>query len=259
MQKWRWMKEERLFVIFFLFTIFWSSVCFARDSEKNLIPFAVVELFTSEGCSSCPPADKLLAEIAREARQTNKRVFPIAFHVDYWNNLGWKDPFSHSDFSLRQRRYARVLGVQVYTPQMIINGKEAFVGGDRASAFQSIESALSKPAQVNLALKVDKPNHPDSLLVKYEVSKMPKGQILHIALVERGLVNKILEGENAGRTLEHDNVVRLFKTISLEKNGSKGSIDLKYNSGIYPEKMSIIAYVQDSKKMIILGAASCEF
>jgi hypothetical protein len=257
MQKWLWMKEERIFVLF-LSVVFWSSVCFARAPEKKSTPFAVLELFTSEGCSSCPPADKLLAEIAREARQKKQRVFPIAFHVDYWNNLSWKDPFSHSDFSLRQRHYARILGVQVYTPQMIINGKAAFVGGDRASALQSIESALSKPAQVNLELKVEKQNNPDSLLVKYEVSNVPKDKILHIALVERGLVNKILQGENAGRTLEHDNVVRLFKTISLKKNGSKGSINLKYDSGIYPEKMSILAYVQDSKKMTILGAASCE-
>ena len=92
----------------------------AREEETTGKGFAVVELFTSEGCSSCPPADRLLAEIYRNSPQ--EEVFPLAFHVDYWNRLGWTDPYSDAAFSTRQRQYAQKLNDRVYTPMMIFNG-----------------------------------------------------------------------------------------------------------------------------------------
>ena len=103
------------------------------DNETGT-PFAVVELFTSEGCSSCPPADNLLGEIVKDAQKGQQRVYCLSFHVDYWNSLGWRDPYSDPAFSRRQREYARAFeSVQVYTPQMVVNGSTGFVGSDRTA------------------------------------------------------------------------------------------------------------------------------
>src|SRR5438045_1264832 len=94
-------------------------------------PFAVVELFASEGCSSCPPADNLLAELTQQAHAQGRQIFTLSFQVDYWNNLGWVDPFSSAQFTQRQYQYANTLETSsVYTPQMIVNGQYAFVGSD---------------------------------------------------------------------------------------------------------------------------------
>src|ERR1700730_14813133 len=113
--------------------------------------FAVVELFTSEGCSSCPPADELVARIQKE--NNDQPVYILAFHVDYWNNLGWKDSFSSSAFSKRQNQYADWLNLRsVYTPQVILNGRKEFVGSDEGLLRNAIKAGLQKvsPAQVTL-------------------------------------------------------------------------------------------------------------
>src|SRR5215471_1797760 len=110
--------------------------------------FAVVELFTSEGCSSCPPADAVLRDLS------GADLYPLSFHVDYWNELGWVDPFSAVWATERQRTYARALGERgVYTPEMIVNGRDAFVGSDRAHAARSIDKALAKSTSLEVFLR----------------------------------------------------------------------------------------------------------
>ena len=177
-------------------------------------PFVVVELFGSEGCSSCPPADLLLSELTQVARNQQKRIFTLDFHVDYWDYLGWKDPFSKKEFTDRQQRYAQELkSNSIYTPQMIINGQTSFVGSDKERAKQEIDKALTLPALAKINLEVNYGTQEISL--GYSIEGAPKGSIMNAALVERGLVSEALRGENAGRTLKHDNVVRQFKSISL--------------------------------------------
>ena len=109
------------------------------DTLENEKPFVVVELFTSEGCSSCPPADELLSEIV-DGRYENTDVIGLSFHVDYWDYIGWKDPYASRDFTNRQRIYAEKLrSHQLYTPQMVVNGKHEFVGSNRQqNAFNSV-------------------------------------------------------------------------------------------------------------------------
>lgn len=216
-------------------------------------PFAVVELFTSEGCSSCPPADTLLAEIAGQ-----KNVYALAFHVDYWNYLGWTDPFSDAKFSDRQRAYAGKFRIRsIYTPQMIINGTEEFVGSDRQRAKRAIDAALKKPASVEVKLRAvaaianrgegNDPRSPSAATttIEYEVTGVSPGSVLNLALVERGLVTNVKRGENAGKTLRHENVVRMFVT----KPAGKGEVELPAKPNT-----SVIAYVQDAKTMEVLGA-----
>src|SRR4051812_46079004 len=135
---------------------------------------AVVELFTSEGCSSCPPADRLLADLASEAARVGQPVFTLSFHVDYWNGLGWADPFSRPAYSERQRSYADALGGGTYTPEMTVNGKAAFVGSDAARARSEVRKALSRPAPAHfdgLGAVADGGN----VRVTFAVSGAPRG------------------------------------------------------------------------------------
>jgi len=236
-----------------------EKVEFASPGKSSAPSFALVELFTSEGCSSSPPADDLLAEIVAEFRARNQPVFALAFHVDYWNSLGWEDPFSTSAYSERQRRYAQVSDSRlVYTPQMIVNGKQEFVGSSRAKAYRSIKSALAQPAQITLTLGKSKTSHDRFLALDYEVSQALTDAVLHIALVEQGIVQQVPRGENAGRTLRHENVVRVLKTVSLNKT-LQGQVLLPIPSSIVLENSSVIGYVQDSTTMRVLAAATLDW
>jgi hypothetical protein len=218
--------------------------------------FAVVELFTSEGCSSCPPADKLLAEIAKDAKENGRRIFPLAYHVDYWNYLGWADPFSSAAYSDRQSEYARVLGVdQIYTPQMIVNGKEAFVGSDRTRARKTVDSALSLPAKASVTIRATP--DADGSKIEYRVSNTPKDAVLCVAVVESGLVSQVRRGENAGRTLPHTNVVREFVAVALDSSGM-GGVSLKTKLSAQDKNKQVIVFIQDRRTLAILGAASVE-
>jgi hypothetical protein len=218
--------------------------------------FAVVELFTSEGCSSCPPADKLLAEIAKDAKENGRRIFLLAYHVDYWNYLGWADPFSSAAYSERQEEYARVLGVdEIYTPQMIVNGKEAFVGSDRTRARKTVDSALSLPAKASVTIRATP--DADGSKIEYRVSNTPKDAVLCVAVVESGLVSQVRRGENAGRTLPHTNVVREFVAVALNSSGT-GGVSLKTKLSAQNKNKQVIVFIQDRRTLAILGAASVE-
>ena len=131
--------NHNLFLMQFKKIIFFLSICFLPAlsfAQKN---FVVVELFTSEGCSSCPPADELLTKIAKQSEAANQNVIPLAFHVDYWNSGGWKDPFSKFQFTTRQENYSRILAEkEVYTPQAVINGKFSFTGSKGSLAMEDL-------------------------------------------------------------------------------------------------------------------------
>lgn len=230
----------------------------STNNKSEALPFAVVELFTSEGCSSCPSADALLGEIVQESRKNGQRVFALAFHVDYWDYIGWKDPFANRAFADRQRRYADALrSNRLYTPQMIVNGQREFVGSDRSRANAAIQWALAQPARVEVKLQKQKTSPPNEWVLSYEVLGLSKEAVLQIALVERGLVNNIKRGENSGRTLRHENVVRMFQTVSL-KNSQSGLVAIELPNTVKLQNSSIIGYVQDIKTMGVLGAVGLE-
>jgi hypothetical protein len=216
-------------------------------------PFAVVELFTSEGCSSCPPADELLSELAAESDRDGKGVFALSFHVDYWNYLGWADPFSRPEFSERQERYARILGGRVYTPQMIVNGREAFVGSQGGTARKTIGTALGQPASAAIALE-PAGGEGRALEIGFRVTGHKAGDVLNIALVEKGLSVSVKRGENGGRILKHENVVRAFRIVRLDAQGS-GTVKLEMQAGVRRENASLIAYAQQAESLRMLGAA----
>jgi hypothetical protein len=212
---------------------------------------AVVELFTSEGCSSCPPADATLAELA-----SGRDVYALAFHVDYWDDLGWPDRFASAANTARQRAYASTFGARgVYTPQMIVGGREPFVGSDRDHADAAIARALSSAPVVLLTLQARRTG--DTLTVDYTSPGAPAGAALDVAVVERATSTEVRAGENSGRTLKHTNVVRAFTVVPLASPG--GSTTLRIPPGLRAQDGEVIAFAQapatPGTGMPILGAA----
>ena len=165
----------------------------------------VVELFTSEGCSSCPPADALLAELAKRPD-----ILALSFHVDYWDRLGWKDPFSSAAATARQQRYAEILAPHtVYTPQIIVDGRWQAVGSDRSEVEQALAAAAGAPAPAPIKLAVD---HTQVLITLGPGGQQATGSVVLIAF-DRRHVDTVERGENEGRSLSHVDVVRGFAVI----------------------------------------------
>ena len=227
-----------------------------KKEMPNISKFAIVELFTSEGCSSCPAADKLLNELYTEYKEKNIQVFCLAFHVDYWNYLGWNDDFSRKEFSQRQYRYGEIFGLQsVYTPQAIVNGATEFVGSNRSRMENAITSALSMDPQVFIDLKGCFVLADTTIKVIYSVKSLPTDGTLNFAVVERGLTREIKRGENSGKILFHDHVVRAFVQ---SKDQSRQDMTIIIPSGIILERASLIVFAQGQSSMKIIGASSLE-
>lgn len=226
-----------------------SGITLAGQSQGA--PFAVVELFSSEGCSSCPSADFLVSKLTAWARQNKEPVYPVVFHVDYWNNLGWRDVFSREAFTQRQKEYARIFKTEgVYTPEIIVNGSDAFVGSDENHLQKTLDQELSIPAVVTLHIsKIMQKGH---LIVSYQTQGFFHGDVVNVALVERGLSTDVTAGENAGRTLHHNNVVREFRTVPL--TASNATITIPLDKIFDSMQASVIVYVQNPATMLIEAA-----
>ncbi|HWL84734.1 MAG TPA: DUF1223 domain-containing protein [Polyangiaceae bacterium] len=263
--------SERGFVgrrLLLLLAPFLPAVASCKDSEALASSepgpgFAVIELFTSEGCSSCPPADEVLAAWVKKG---DPQIFPLAFHVDYWDSLGWPDRFSSESATDRQRTYASSFGTSsVYTPQMIVGGTEEFVGSDGSHARAAVARAISHTPSARLTLTAE-PDDGAKIRVHFRVESLPKQQnaadgakregpmVLRLALVERALVTRVERGENVGKTLAHENVVRAFETVPLPGPpppkaglpGIEGSATLTVPGGVDRARAEVIAYVQSA-------------
>lgn len=223
------------------------------DSNAMFEPFAVIELFTSQGCSSCPPADELLARTITDAKKSGKKIFALSFHVDYWNRLGWKDPFSSSNFSQRQKDYAAALNLDgAYTPQMIVNGSNQFVGSDNNSLAQSLAKALNTKAAVNFTALTAIYKSGKTIALQYAVEGNFAASKINVALISLTETTVVKRGENGGHTLRNENVVRQW--ISKDAAAS-GEIVLQNTVGHLKENTAIIAFVQQEKDLKITGAA----
>ncbi|MGV9213550.1 DUF1223 domain-containing protein [Micromonospora sp. RB23] len=219
---------------------------------------AVVELFTSQGCNSCPPAEELLTEIERDARTRGEPVFALGFHVDYWDDLGWPDQFADAAHTARQEAYARAFGSgRLYTPQMIVNGTVEFVGSDRGRAASAIASALASAAAAPLTLSVTQVGGGGTpLVLDYRVERPPQRAVVNVAIVQRGLDSAIARGENAGRTLRQDNVVRAFASAPL--HGERGRVELAVPPDLDPGRATVIGYVQRETDRVVVGASAVD-
>jgi len=211
--------------------------------------FAVVELFTSEGCSSCPSADELVAKVEKES--AGMPVYILAYHVDYWNRLGWKDAYSSADFSKRQNEYARYLHLQgVYTPQIVVNGKTEFVGSQEGTLRSAIRAGLQKPASAGLSLSVVKSDK-NQVSIKYAAEGADKNSVLLIALVQKHAQTKVMRGENAGHTLSHVQIVSKLQRVPL--NGQTGVANISIPKGT--DNQELIGFIQNTTTGAITAAS----
>ncbi len=229
----------------------------------------IVELFTSEGCSSCPSADKVLAKLIREQNVAGANIIALSEHVDYWNSLGWKDPFSSEIYTNRQHEYARKIRfASVYTPQMVIDGQKEFVGSEEDVARQSIEKAAKQP-KADIVIE-DNPEKramqsKPGIYVPFTVQNLPaiqKGDEAEVfaAIVQDSANSKVRAGENSGSSLDHVSIVRILaKAGAIASNSSAFKGNATFGIDHYDFRATpshLIIFVQERKSRRILGAAS---
>jgi hypothetical protein len=251
------MSQLRSFAVSALFLITSFASGHAQTTHTNRTP-VLVELFTSEGCSSCPPADALLAKLDHDQPIQNAEIIILEEHVDYWDDLGWHDRFSSHQYTDRQSQYSSRLGVDgVYTPQMIVDGTDQFVGNDSFHAHRSITSAAQK-AKLNLSLSrpiVDA--HKISSSVSLPPSLASQSHVeLYAALVDPTDTTDVRNGENGGRRLQHAGVVRNLQRIGSLKDLSAGTLNFSLNapSDAKLTDMRVVVFAQQSNQGNVLGA-----
>ena len=224
----------------------------------------IIELFTSEGCSTCPPADALLARLANEQPVANVQLIALEEHVDYWNDLGWTDPFSSRDWTERQYVYAGALkNRNPYTPQMIVDGTLEFVGNQPPRAREAILKAASS-AKIPVILAPGSPKGPGKESFSVKIGKLEgatKGDSaeLWLAVTETGLHSAVARGENAGEDLHHAAVVRSLRKIGEAKGDGEtsfaGDASVSLQKEWKRENLRAVVFVQEKKSRRILGAA----
>jgi hypothetical protein len=245
------MKSSCLAIVLFSVMPLLGPVQVAVPQEQAERVPVVIELFTSEGCSSCPPADRLLARLDRTQPGPiqGAEVIALEMHVDYWNGLGWADPFSQASFTRRQHEYAR--DGRVYTPQMIVDGQASFVGSDERAAKEAIAAAARQPtAPVKLVRRGDR--------LQVTVPALPPGSEpadLWLALTERGLSTQVERGENAGSTLSHGPVVRALSRLGQVGGGFLREVPLPSGPGWERRNLRAVVFLQGQRSRRVLGAA----
>jgi hypothetical protein len=223
----------------------------ALDARIGATP-VVVELFTSQGCSSCPPADALLRAFTRDEKLRGK-VIPLAFHVDYWDRLGWRDPFSSRTATQRQMAYVRTLRVNsAYTPQIVINGAREMVGSNESAIASAIETASKQPSAGTLRLTTARKDNTIDVTLRGDVAR--EGNDLIVALYEDDVTTEVGSGENGGRKLVNDAVVRQFVRIDAARGALEKMVTFRTEPAWQTNKLGVAAFLQD-KTTLKIGAA----
>lgn len=232
------------------------------NADQSARQFVIAELFTSEGCSSCPPADALLKRLSEEQPIAGVEIIALEEHVDYWNQLGWRDPFSAAQFSERQEQYAATLRNDgVYTPQIIIDGSAEVVGSRYREAQEVIQRAASLP-KASLTLKeIDERNN-SQLTFQFSIAALPdtlhpRKLELWVAVTERGLESDVKAGENSGRRLQHAAVVRSLRKLETRESTAEFSSQLSVplNAAWKRDNLAVIVFLVDPATRKIIGAA----
>ena len=240
----------------------WPFISRASSDVPQKQP-VVVELFTSEGCSSCPPADLLLKQLSAEQPFEGIQIIALEEHVDYWNHLGWRDPYSSNDFSVRQDDYSNALPRGgVYTPQMVVDGRVQFVGSRRTDAREQIRAAAVRPiARLVLTSVPASSGHARSFELRIDPASAPLSDAsldLYIAVTEKGLRSSPTSGENSGEALQHAPVVReLHKLNSVHAPLSAPlsfNVDIRDNWAI--PNLTVVAFLADHHHQIQAAGTS---
>lgn len=233
-----------------------------ESSDEDTVPKPViVELFTSEGCSSCPSADAVLAALVAEQSIAGAQIIPLALHVDYWDELGWTDQFASAEYTVRQHQYSVSLGLEnVYTPQAIVDGRVELIGSRKQALSNAIERA-TQFAKVPLQLTLAETADTAAISVTILTDEPPAGEPLELllAVTEYQLESEVTAGENRGKRLPHIGVVRLLKKIATLEPGTgavKEEATVPLEALWQREQLHLVAFLQERQSRAIVGAAS---
>jgi hypothetical protein len=237
----------------------WAGLAAASDTSAARIPI-LIELFTSEGCSDCPPADAFLQKLDQQP-VPGAEMIVLSEHVDYWNHDGWKDPYSSAFYSERQRAYAQEFALSrgVYTPQMIVDGTSEFVGSNLAAARDALAKAMTT-AKIDIRLSsisIDQ----ETLRAHLETAALPGQKAdVYVAIALNHAESQVSAGENAGRKLSHTAVVRLLAKVgSMQKSQPFAQdIHLKLPADAPASNLRLVAFVQQAHQGKIFGATKQE-
>ncbi len=239
-----------------------AGVYFCARAENNgaRVP-VLLELFTSEGCSSCPPADRLLEALDRSQPVAGAELIVLSEHVDYWNRLGWKDPFSSPEYSTRQYGYASKFHLDsVYTPQLVLDGRVQLVGSDGYGAVSAIQNELHEH---KIAITISNAVHSGNQVTAHvelaptELQRGTRTAILYVALADNKAESQVARGENAGRSLAHVAVVRALTQvgrINLERPSAQ-EVTFSAPPGVGTNGLRLVAFLQDPGSGHVLGVA----
>ncbi len=239
-----------------LFILIGTSIFRAAAQNEKPLP-VIVELFTSEGCSTCPSADKLLQKFVEQQPISGLEIIGLSEHVDYWNRRGWIDPFSSEQFSNRQAYYSAFFKhKEIYTPQLILDGTRELSGKEASKTFAEV----SKNPKGNLNLKIEKQTE-NIVSFKITIADLPKisggdKAFVLLAITEDDLTSNVSAGENSGRVLKHTAVARYLKIIGGAVDEKKEiSVDVELEKEWKRENLSAVAFVQEANSRRILAAA----
>jgi hypothetical protein len=231
----------------------------AEAPAERASPAVLVELFTSQGCSSCPPADRLLTRLGTER---GIAIVPLAFHVDYWNHGGWTDPFSKHAWSARQEAYVRRFSLPAeYTPEAVVGGAVQLVGSREADLRSAIAAAAARPAaEISLALERADDKTVAKVRIERPATLLSRRLDLMVAVFETGLETKVGGGENGGEVLHDDYVVRTLERAAKLESASPPrtelAIPLRLEPGGQPSRVGVAVFLQDPKTLEVFGAAA---
>lgn len=262
----RCLVRRAIVAAFLLGSAIWAELAPAA-SPSQLAPLrpVVVELFTSQGCSTCPPADRLIGRLQRES---GGRVIPLAFHVDSWNHQGWADPFSNPAWTRRHAAYARALRAEgVYTPQAVVDGAREVLGSDADRLQAAIAEAAARPAaDVRLRWTSVSPHAVAQIEIFLPPVLRDRKLDLQVAVFESGLETPVRRGENGGKVLRDDCVVRAMHRVARlsgdgrpGKQGGSFEIELRRSPEWRAENLGVAAFLQDPRTLSIHGAGAARW
>jgi len=240
----------------------------STNSAAHPAPHAtpvIVELFTSEGCSDCPPADRLLYQLAQTQPVPGAEIIALEQHVDYWDYEGWRDPFSSSQFTLRQKEYICVFNAPTpYTPQMIVDGTTQFVGSDGLRALAAIAKAAQTPkADLQIEQRSGANSSQRAVSLRVSLPGLNGGILRHgadvlLAITEDNLASNVTRGENAGVQMNHRAVVRELRVLGrVNSDGAfSANPDLSLPQNWKRENLHVVAFVQDHGTRQIRAAST---
>lgn len=248
-------KINKLFLVIiniFVFSNISYSQLAKQPEKKGFMPVVLIENFSSEGCSSCPEADKFLGELIHVVDSAAQPVYVLDFHVDVWNRSGWVDTYSDTLNTIRQLTYiSKMKDVPMYTPQSFLNGILSVPGADKKSITGFIKQSLARPSANFLKTNAYQTNS-DTLIIEYEIFGSADSLLINFAIADSDIYTKVTAGENKGKLLHHHNVVRLFKSEKVM--GNKGKSYLVIPKGFNLKQTRVTTFIQHQRTWFVTGA-----